>query len=107
VPAVLRVLDELTTTTGALVGTPGVITLLGPCVVVAPHGPLGIIASACLPLAGGAILAADEHSRADDVIFEARAFGAVPMLRALTSATAIVVVDSDAAADASGLPRLV
>jgi hypothetical protein len=106
VPAVLRVLDELPPSTGALVGTAGAISLLGPCVVVAPHGPLGVVAGACLPLAGGAILAADDHEPADAVIFEARAYGAVPMLRTITSATAIVVVDSEAAADASGLPRL-
>ncbi len=105
VPAVLRVLDELPAQTGALVGTPGAISLLGPCVVVGA-GPLGTIASACLPLAGGAILAADEGSRAADVVFEAKAYGAVAMLRTITSATAIVVVEDEAAADASGLPRL-
>lgn len=105
VPAVLRVLDELPPQTGALVGTAGAISLLGPCVVVG-SGPLGTIASACLPLAGGAILAADDRSRADAVIFEARAYGAVAMLRSMADVPMIVVVEDEAAADASGLPRL-
>ncbi len=110
-PAVQRVLDELPATTGALVGTPSdaVSALYGPCVVVAPTGTLGIVAQTCLPLVGSAILAADDASPPADVIFEARAYGAVPMLRVLADGVTtplIVVVLDDAAADATGLPQL-
>lgn len=108
-PAVLRVLDELPPATGALVGTPGASSLLGPCVVIAATGTLGAAAHAWLPLVGGAILAADDRVVAADAIFEARAYGAIAMVRALpdgASAPMILVVADDAAADATGLPRL-
>jgi hypothetical protein len=108
-PAVLRVLDELPPATGALVGTPGALSLLGPCVVIAATGTLGAAAHACLPLVGGAILAADDGASAADAVFEARAYGAIAMVRALpehASGPLILVVADDAAADATGLPRL-
>ena len=97
-PAVLRVLDELPPATGAMVGTPGPPEALAhtpPIMVEAPPsggspgslGPLGPLAERHLPTVGGAILAADEHSLAADVIFEARAYGAVPMIALSTSST--------------------
>jgi hypothetical protein len=77
--------------------------------VIAATGTLGAAAHAWLPLVGGAILAADDRVVAADAIFEARAYGAIAMVRALpdgASAPMILVVADDAAADATGLPRL-
>jgi hypothetical protein len=110
----LRALDGLPPRTGALVGTPGDSALLGPCVVIAGDGPLGVVAEACLPSAGGAILAAHDHADPGEVFLEARAYGAIPMVRATPRALervvgdepALVVAADAAAADALDLPRL-
>jgi hypothetical protein len=121
---VRRVLDELPPTTGTLVGTPGAMSLLGPCVLVAA-GPLHIVAEACVSSIGGAILAAHDSAhesardaaRNDDphaLIAEARAYGAAPMLRARAGVLAqlpvdqplILVADDDRTANELGLPRL-
>jgi hypothetical protein len=112
---VLRALDELPPATGVLVGQPGQVVLLAACVVVAPADqPLGIIAEATLPAAGGAILAAHPASDPRDVALEARAFGAVAMVR-VTPATVeriphdgpvILVLDDEGLADHLELPRL-
>src|SRR5262249_19250870 len=82
-PSVQRALDELPARTGTIVGQPGPIALLGPCAVVA-EGPLGIVAGACWPAGGGAILAAHDHSDPHEVALEARAYGAVAMVRVAT-----------------------
>ncbi|HEY1556148.1 MAG TPA: hypothetical protein VGF94_15020 [Kofleriaceae bacterium] len=106
-PAVLRALDELAPRTGTLVGTPGPIALLGPCVVVAPDDePLAQVASRALAAAGGAILAAHAHAHADphELALEGRAFGAVAMLRARTADGPCILVVADATA--LDLPRL-
>jgi hypothetical protein len=112
-PAVLRALDDLPPRTGTLVGTPGTIALLGPCVIVA-DGPLGVIAEACLASVGGAILAAHPHADPHELVLEARARGAVPLLR-LADGTIdrlpadepiVIVTADDATADQLGLPRL-
>lgn len=110
---IIRALDELPPSTGQLVGTPGAVTLLGPCAIVSA-GPLAIIAEACLSSIGGAILAG--HAGVDPValVAEARAYGAVPMwgvdakvlARVPTDQPIILVVDDDATADALGIPRL-
>jgi hypothetical protein len=110
-PAVLRVLDELPPTTGALVGDPGGIALLGPCVVVAGDEPLAAIAERYLAQVGGAILAAHDDAQRADLLFEARAYGAAPMLRHSAADTppndaAIFVVGDAALAEHLALPRL-
>jgi hypothetical protein len=110
-PPILRALDELPPMHGQLVGMPGAVTLLGPCVIVSA-GPLAIIAEACLSSIGGAILAGDGHPV--PVVDEARAYGAVPMWRLDPKHLAfvpsdqpiILVVDDDATADGLGIPRL-
>jgi hypothetical protein len=112
---VQRALDELPPATGVLVGQPGQVVLLSACVVVAAaEQPLGIVAEATLPAAGGAILAALPGSDPRDVALEARAYGAVAMVR-VTPATVeriphdgpvILVLDDEGLADHLELPRL-
>ncbi|MEP6865327.1 MAG: hypothetical protein ABJE66_32210 [Deltaproteobacteria bacterium] len=112
---VLRALDELPPATGVLVGQPGQVVLLSACVVVAAADqPLGVVAEATLPAAGGAILAAHPGSDPRDVALEARAYGAVAMVR-VTPATVdriphdgpvILVLDDEGLADHLELPRL-
>jgi hypothetical protein len=111
-PLILRVLDELPPVTGTLVGEPGPIALLGPCVVVAGDEPLPVIAARCLPHVGGAILAAGGEAPLDALLVEARAYGAAPMRRIAASLEAapadpaiLVTVDAELA-DRLGLPRL-
>ncbi|HEY5938472.1 MAG TPA: hypothetical protein VIU61_27665, partial [Kofleriaceae bacterium] len=55
-PAIQRALDELPIQHGTLVGEPGTVALLGPCVVVG-HAPLVDLAERHLAHVGGAILA--------------------------------------------------
>ncbi|HEX3758737.1 MAG TPA: hypothetical protein VHW23_08515 [Kofleriaceae bacterium] len=109
-PVVLRVLDELPPATGVLVGEPGSVVLLGPCVVVAGDEPLVAIAARCAPQIGGAILVATGEPSRAQLVLEARARGAAPMLRAALDAapsdTAIFVVDDAELADRLGVPRL-
>ena len=111
-PVILRVLDELPPLTGTLVGEPGIVALLGPCVVVAGDEPLTQIAAPCLAHVGGAILVARDDSDRAELLFEARAHGAAPMLRpaavldAAPSEPAIFVVGDAELADRLGLPRL-
>ncbi len=109
-PFAQRALDQLYPATGTIVGTPGTVELLTACVVVAPAAqPLGLVAEATLPLAGGAILAADPGADVLELVLEARAHGAVPMIRgnaAPPDALIILVVENDAEADALELPRL-
>lgn len=111
-PVVLRVLDELPPTTGTLVGEPASVALLGPCVVVAGDEPLTAVAARCVPHVGGAILVARDDADLADLLFEARAHGAAPMLRvAATVETApnvpaIFAVDDAELADRLGLPLL-
>ncbi|MEO8840301.1 MAG: hypothetical protein ABI591_21530 [Kofleriaceae bacterium] len=112
-PAVLRALDGLPITTGVLVGQPGAVALLAACIVVAPDATaLGVVAESTLPAAGGAILAAHPHADPLELVIEARARGAVPMLRATaverlpTSTTAIFVIEDEALAEQLELPRL-
>jgi hypothetical protein len=112
---VLRALDELPPATGVLVGQPGQVVLLSACVVVAAADqPLGVVAEATLPAAGGAILAAHPASDPRDVALEARAYGAVAMVR-VTPGTVeriphdgpvILVLDDEGLADHLELPRL-
>ncbi|NVB80037.1 MAG: hypothetical protein HOV81_16710, partial [Kofleriaceae bacterium] len=112
-PAVQRVLDELPPSTGTLVGIPSICSLIGPCTIVA-HGPLAIVAEACSSSIGGAILAAHDGADPTELVREARAFGAAPMLRVHPSDLArvstddpiILVVDDDHTAEALGVPRL-
>ncbi len=115
--AIQRALDELAPASGVLVGVPAGNALMGACVLVATDA----IAAAHQHArrAGGAILVAASvvdaisTSHADDgatVCFEARAFGAVPMLPASAydgnlDAPVLYVTDDDAVADALGLPR--
>ena len=109
---ILRFLDELAPATGTLVGEPGPVALLGPCVVVAGDEPLAAIAAQYGPRAGGAILAAHGEPDRAELFLEARAFGAVPMLRASVSIDpvsrepAIFVAGDPELADQLGLPRL-
>jgi len=114
-PAVQRTLDELPPHSGTLVGTPGSgSALLGPCVVVAAEGSLGLVAERCLPSLGGAILAAHANADLAELIFEARARGAVPLLEAEPGVLErvgerdpiVLVARDEAAAEALGVPRL-
>jgi len=111
-PVILRVLDERPPATGTLVGEPGTVALLGPCIVVAGDEPLTQVAEPCLARVGGAILAARDDADRAALLFEARAYGAAPMLRAPasldaapTEAAIFVVGDADLA-DRLGVPRL-
>lgn len=109
-PLVLRVLDELPPATGVLVGQPGSTMLLGPCVVVAGDEPLVAIAERCAPRVGGAILVATGDPARPQLVLEARARGAAPMLRAVLDAApsdpAIFVIGDPVLAERLGLPRL-
>ena len=92
---------------------PGAVALLGPCVVVAPDdGPLGLVAEAsCRPRAARSWPPSARDPL--ELVLEARAHGAVPMLRA-TSTTVIAahkyhrdLRDRDeAVAEQLDLPRL-
>jgi hypothetical protein len=111
-PTILRVLDELPPLTGTLVGAPGPIALLGPCIVVAGDEPLSAIAERCLPRVGGAILVANPDVACGPLVFEARAHGAAAMLRtdrpepaAPHDPVIFVVGDADVAED-FGIPHL-
>jgi hypothetical protein len=109
-----RLLDELPPGAGELVGEPGSIALLGPCVVVArDDAPLKMIAERCMSSVGGAILIADPDADASEVFVEARARGAAAMLRVdsddiveLGTDPAILVVSDPTLADQLGIPRL-
>ena len=109
-PLVLRLLDELPPLTGTVVGEPGEVSLLGPCVVVAGDEPLTAVAERCLAHVNGAILAAHGDPDRAMLLFEARARGAAPMLRAAITAppsdAAIFVIGDAELADRLGLPRL-
>jgi hypothetical protein len=110
-PIVLRALDELPPLLGPLVGEPGASPLLGPCTTVAPPGEsLLIVAARCLPHVATAILVGHGDPDLADLLFEARAHGAVPLVRHnpardLPHEPMIVVTDDEAAAPT--LPRLV
>jgi hypothetical protein len=112
-PAILRMLDELPPGTGTLVGEPGTVALLGPCVAVAGDEPLATVAERCAPQVGGAVLVAHDTADRDDVLFEARARGAAAMLRApagvdaLPGVPAIFAVADVELADRLAVPRLV
>jgi hypothetical protein len=110
---VVRALDERPPVTGTLVGATGIVSLLGPCAIVA-EGPLRIIAEACLSSIGGAILAANVDADPSELVAEARAYGAAPLWRVKTEHLSrvpaeqpiILVADDDATADLLGVPRL-
>jgi hypothetical protein len=108
--AVRRALDDLPPATGIRVGDPGPIALLGPCVVVGGDEPLVALAELHARNVGGAILAAHDGADRAELAFEARAYGAVPMLRApihpLPTEPTILVVPDEAAAAALDVPRL-
>ena len=111
VPLILRVLDDLPPATGTLVGEPGSVVLLGPCVVVAGDEPISAVAAQCLARVGGAILAARDDVDRVDLLFEARARGAVAMCRItaperLPSEPVIFVVSDVDLADRLHVPRL-
>ncbi|MCX5746375.1 MAG: hypothetical protein NT062_28190, partial [Proteobacteria bacterium] len=99
--------DELPPVTGTLVGIPGPIALLGPCVVVARE-PLEVVAARLASRVGGAILVG--VAPVADVVVEARAYGAVAMTRdpdlSATLEPRIIVVDDEAAAELLDLPAL-
>jgi len=108
-----RVLDELPPVTGTLVGTPGEVALLGPCVVVDAGTPLAALAERYLVRVGGAILAAHGEADPGELMVEARARGAVPMLRIaaaeileLGTDPAVLVIDDEAAAAQLDVPKL-
>jgi hypothetical protein len=112
-PPVQRMLDELPVTTGTLVGEPGTVALLGPCVVVAGDVALAVLAERYLAAIGGAILAAFDDIEPAELFVEARARGAAPMLRIGTGEIlqvgtdpAVLVVGDEATADQLGVPRI-
>jgi hypothetical protein len=107
-PAVQRALDDLPPLGGVVIGDSAP-ALLGPCVVVAPDGPLEPIARAVLGQVGGAILAAHDDSNILGLFDEAQAYGAVPMVRTvreLPGEPSIRVVADDEFAAELRLPRL-
>jgi len=112
-PPIQRFLDELPVTTGTLVGEPGTVALLGPCVVVAADVPLAVLAKRYLATVNGAILAAFDEVEPAELFVEARARGAAPMLRIgageilqVGTDPAVLVVGDDAMAEQLGVPRL-
>ncbi|MDB4957716.1 MAG: hypothetical protein JWO36_5285 [Myxococcales bacterium] len=113
-PPVQASLDELAPQMGTLIGEAGLVALLGPCVIVARDGELRPIAEACLASVGCAILTAHAAADPHDVFLEARARGAVPMVRVVPGVLARIRVDmpailiatDDKTADDLGLPRL-
>jgi hypothetical protein len=112
-PELVRALDELPPRTGILVGRPGTQALSGPRVVVS-RVPLSIAAETCLAAVGGAILAAYDHPDPGALLREARAYGAVPLVRASELAghpvendePLLLAVDDEASATLLALPRL-
>ena len=111
-PTIVDVLDDQPPVTGTLVGEPSAMTLLGPCTVVASDDSLIAIAERFLLSAGGAILAAHHAADPVDLVLEARARGAAPMLhfdagRKLRASDAVIlVVASEQIAEQLGIPRL-
>jgi hypothetical protein len=109
---VLRALDELPPVAGTLFGPPGSPALLAPWAAVAPGEPLEELAARLSMQIGGAILAARPGADPAELYLEARARGAVPLLRAGAEAApsptepAILVVDDEAAAERLGTPIL-
>jgi hypothetical protein len=102
-----RTLDELPPDNGTVVGEPGVITLLGPCAVVAePSVALMALAERYRGSVGGAIFVGETVT--DAVLLEAAARGAVAMVRtqALIEHPMILVVDTEHVADRLGVPRI-
>ncbi|HET9624808.1 MAG TPA: hypothetical protein VFP84_25750, partial [Kofleriaceae bacterium] len=111
-PIVLRALDELPPTLGELVGEPGA-PLAGPCVVVASAAePLAEVAERCRARLPAAILVAHGEPDLADLAFEARAYGAIALVRfpdapgAPPAEPIILVLDDAEAADQLALPRL-
>lgn len=112
-PPIQRTLDELPVVTGTLVGDPGMVALLGPCVIVAGDGSLVLLAERYLGAVNGAILAGFDDADPAELFVEARARGAAPMLRigvgeilqVGTDPAVLVVADEDIA-DQLGVPRL-
>jgi hypothetical protein len=105
--AIQRTLDELPPETGTLVGDPGIVTLLGPCAVVAdPGAALPALAERFRTVVGCAILVGDTVT--DAMLFEAAARGAVSMVRAhhVIEHPVILVADSEHDAEALGVPRI-
>ncbi|CAN5919331.1 hypothetical protein BH11MYX3_BH11MYX3_45470 [soil metagenome] len=110
--AVQRMLDELPPATGTMFGSAGAAALLGPCVVVSDE-PLAVLAQRYLATVGSAILAAHPDCDPVELFLEARARGAVPMLRftspdlvELPTEPVVLVVTDDAVAEQLGVPRL-
>ena len=108
-----RLLDDLAPATGTLVGAPGEIALLGPCVVVDAGTPLATLAERHLARVGGAILAAHDDADPAELMIEARARGAVAMIRIaageileLGTDPAVLVIADEAIADQLDVPRL-
>jgi hypothetical protein len=112
-PMILRALDELPPLTGTMLGPPGPVALLGPCVVIAPGEPLAEVAERYLPRVGGAILVGHSDVPCAPLVFEARAYGAAAMLRidrpvpTSSSDPLIFVVDDAELADRLEVPHLV
>ena len=80
-PSILRTLDELPPVTGTLVGVPGAPALLAPWAVVSPDEPLDALAVGLAAQIGGAVLAAHPGADPAELLLEARARGAVALLR--------------------------
>jgi hypothetical protein len=112
--AILRALDERPPETGTLVGEPGTVALLGPCAVVVadPLADLAEHAGRFLGPVGSAILAAHTHADPRGVLVEARAHGAVPMVRVggpletIPDQPVILVAFSEHVAAQLGVPRI-
>jgi hypothetical protein len=105
--AIQRTLDELPPDTGTLVGDPGIVTLLGPCAVVAdPGAALPALAERFRAVVGCAILVGETVT--DAMLFEAAARGAVSMVRAhhVIEHPVILVADSEHDAEQLGVPRI-
>lgn len=108
-----RALDGLAPETGTLVGKSGPVNVLGPCVVVASGDDVVAVARASVASAGGAILACSEPAIGTALALEARAYGAVAMVRLDSGARVvagdsplIIIVPDPNTAEGLGLPVL-
>ncbi len=112
-PAARRAIDGVARPGVRLVGEAGGSGLFGPCAIVDDGASRAELARRCRRLVGGAVLVVEDGFDTDEAIVEARARGAVPLIRAACFASAafgrdpvLIIVDSAAEAERIGVPLL-